>query len=218
MSQEAQADIPTFLYRFMNEESHVEALLAGDVWISTLECCRRAEAPPRGDPLEGFTGYASGEVSGDMSDPEVRAVASHLPFPLDDNAEAITISRFSALTWVMDAWVLCMTERPDPEPMAGFGRFCVRIDHPELFFLATSLGLRTKATYATARLDKVVYNSLWHQGMEDPPGREGFVKRPDPYEAQQEWRILWMPPFPRGPLKHGILSCPEVIPFLTRIR
>ena len=35
--------IPLKVYRFFKEKSHAEALCNGDVWLSTIETCRRYE-------------------------------------------------------------------------------------------------------------------------------------------------------------------------------
>lgn len=60
--------IPLKVYRFFKEKSHAEALCNGDVWLSTIETCRRYEDPLQGDPDEAIQTYNSGFISGGSDD------------------------------------------------------------------------------------------------------------------------------------------------------
>lgn len=63
-------DLPATLYRFVLEESHLQDLLAGRVWISTLSACRSYEALGQGDAGEAVHTYNTGQLSGDGDNPE----------------------------------------------------------------------------------------------------------------------------------------------------
>lgn len=206
------------VYRFFNKESEADALAAGNVWISTLQACRRYENAERGDRAEGTTVYATGRIAGDTSDPELALVAKRMGVEIGSNARNVALIDNIVTTHVDDALVLCTTELFDPSSLSqAFGDHCVRISNPVEFFKIVSLSLRRYVVLRGALMGRVVYGPRHHRGLEPyPPGPLGFVK-PPVYAAQHEVRMLWDVHPAQRPLKPGLLDCPESAEFCERI-
>ena len=58
------AKTPEFVYRFFKELSHAQALLNGQVWLSTLNTCRQYENNAQGDQLEATRVISHGSFQG----------------------------------------------------------------------------------------------------------------------------------------------------------
>ena len=58
------------LYRHFEKEDHAEALTRGEVWISTLNVCRKMESRVRRDPGEGRLHYKIDFAKGNQGDLE----------------------------------------------------------------------------------------------------------------------------------------------------
>lgn len=205
------------VYRFFQEEWQADALARGDVWLSTLETCRAYENPEQGDCEEGHETYNSGHAVGGSSDPEFVEVARRSGIHIGPGCSNITISNNTRKSVLPDAYVLCSTTEFSPEKLGEtFGRYCVEITNPRLFFIAASEVLERIVSIREAAAGKVIYKNRLYTGMEHPPGPIGFVKPPDLYASQKEFRLLWIPREDSG-LNPFLLKCPEVDHLCKRI-
>jgi hypothetical protein len=67
------------------------------------------------------------------------------------------------------------------------------LDPSEFFVqLTVALALDTSGE-GSAFASQVTYSEREYEGLEDPPGHPAFVKPPDAYAEQQEFRFLWLP-------------------------
>ncbi|MCP6036931.1 hypothetical protein NL368_26675, partial [Klebsiella pneumoniae] len=131
---------PLKVYRFFKEKSHAEALCNGDVWLSTIETCRRYEDPLQGDPNEAIQTYSSGFISGGSDDSRFVSAAAHAGIHIGPGCSGITIQNCRSFNKMPDAFVLCTTLEFQPENLNDtFGNYCVEISNVEEFF-----GLITK--------------------------------------------------------------------------
>ena len=105
--------------------------------------------------------------------------------------------------------MLCATREFEPENLSGtFGDHCVKISKPIEFFKRISIALNQHIKIEYGRMRPVKYRSRDYKGLEDPPGRIGFVK-PVRYSDQKEFRMLWNPE-KEPEIKPFLLECPEI--------
>lgn len=182
----------THQYRYFPERWQAEVLCEGKVWISTLETCRSYEDAAQGDSLEGHEQYNSGHVQAtDANDPRIKVLANH-GLLIQDSSD-IKVDNFQVQHRLIDAFVLCTTLTVSAELSPAIGKYGVRISQPiETFFDITERFL-VQRPLGQVFFDPVRYCHLEYEGLQRPPGILGFVKRPDPYIAQQEVRMLWIP-------------------------
>lgn len=129
----------------------------------------------------------------------------------------ITLSNNTMKTILPDAYVLCTTTEFSPEKLSEtFGRYCVEVTNPKDFFVLISESLEKSKKIKESAAGKVIYKDRSYTGMESPPGRIGFVKPPDLYATQREFRLLWVPENSSG-LAPFLLKCPEAAHFCKRI-
>lgn len=195
------------VFRFFHDPSHADALVAGNVWISTLESCRRFEDPKQGDPEEGFQRYNSGYSVGNSGDKELELIAAQSGIHIGPGSSNITLNNNTLVKCLGDALVLCTTELFEPSVLSEtFGRYCVEISNPKRFFELVSAQLRETHEISEARFGRVIYKDRFYTGLERPPGPLGFVKPPDKYSEQHEVRFLW-----------SVRTAAVLNPFLLRV-
>lgn len=205
------------VYRFFQEEWQADALARGDVWLSTLETCRTYENPEQGDSEEGHETYNSGHAVGGSNDQELVEVARRSGIHIGPGCSNITISNNTRKAVLPDAYVLCTTTEFSPEKLSEtFGRYCVEITNPRHFFIAISEALEGIVSIREAAAGNVIYKNRLYTGMEHPPGPIGFVKPPDLYASQKEFRFLWIPRDANA-LNPILLKCPDVGHLCKRI-
>jgi hypothetical protein len=205
------------VYRFFQEEWQADALACGDVWLSTLETCRAYEDPAQGDPEEAHETYNSGHAVGSSDDPDFVEIARRSGIHIGPGCSNITLSNNTRKTVLPNAYVLCTTTEFSPEKLSDtFGRYCVEITSPKEFFDRVSASLGKSIPIKEAVADKVIYKDRHYTGMESPPGPIGFVKPPDLYATQKEFRFLWVPENSTG-LTPFLLKCPEASYLCKRI-
>jgi len=205
------------VYRFFKKESEAEALTRGEVWLSTLATCRAYEDPKQGDPEEAHETYNSGYAVGGSDDPELVEVARRSGIHIGPGFNKITIKNNTRRTVLPDAYVLCTTIEYLPEKLSEtFGKYCVEITNPREFFTNISVVLEKSVALNEAVAGKVIYKHRHYTGMEAPPGPIGFVKPPDLYASQKEFRLLWVPKMPEG-ITPFLLNCPNVKQLCKRI-
>jgi len=205
------------VYRFFKKESEAEALTRGEVWLSTLATCRKYEDPKQGDPEEAHETYNSGYAVGGSGDPEFVEVARRSGIHIGLGCSNGIISNNTRKTVLPDAYVLCTTIEFSPEKLSEtFGRYCVEITNSREFFINVSVLLEKSVAINKAVAGKVIYKDRHYTGMEAPPGPIGFVKPPDLYASQKEFRFLWVPKTPDG-IEPFLLDCPKVSQLCKRI-
>jgi hypothetical protein len=198
------------IYRFFAEAHHAEALLLGNVWISTLSSCRNYEDPKQGDPEEAHETYYSGYAVGGSDDPRFVEVANRSGIKIGSNCIDIQISNCRRRTSIPDAYVLCTTTDYSPEKFSGtFGSNCVKITNIKRFFIAISNEIKKSNAIREFCAGKVIYKQRSYCEMECPPGKIGFVKPYDLYSEQKEFRFLWIPE-KTDKLQPFLLKCPGI--------
>ena len=206
------------IYRFFSEEYQANALAQGEVWLSTLETCRAHEDPAQGDPEEAHETYNSGNAVGGSDDPNFVERARRSGIHIGPGCRNITVSDCSNRVSLPDTYVLCTTVEFSPEKLSEtFGKYCVEITNPRAFFLGVSKQLEDHASIKEAAAGKVIYKDRKYTGLESPPGPIGFVKPPDVYSSQNEFRFLWVPERNASRLTPFLLKCPELSSICKRI-
>lgn len=95
-------------------------------------------------------------------------------------------------TTIPDAFGLSFTRQYQPSELAGtFGSHCVEVVDVPLFFRRVTTALSARAPIKFAEIGDVIYSDRVYMQMTSPPGPIGFVKPRDPYQFQQEVRMLW---------------------------
>jgi hypothetical protein len=189
--------VPDVVYRFFTERAHAEALLDGRVWMSTIEACRRAEGAARGDPDEGTTYYTSGAYALPSADPRMQYVAKRSGIYVDPESEGMKLIGNRAVWRRPDAWILCTTERYDPAAMDGIGGYAVAIASPLVFLYHITKALMAERRLRYGRCGPVTYASRHYADLEQEQAHPGFLKPPDQYSQQREYRFLWPAADPR---------------------
>lgn len=205
------------IYRFFSEEWQADSLACGDVWLSTLKQCRTYENPEQGDPEEAHEIYNSGHAVGGSNDLELVEQARRSGIFIGPGCSNITINNNTRVTSISDAFVLCTTINFSPEKLNDtFGKYCVEITNPMEFFVSISESLNTQYTIKEAAAGRVIYKDRNYSGMEIPPGPIGFVKPPDLYANQEEFRFLWLPE-DSAELKPFLMKCPNISSLCKRV-
>jgi hypothetical protein len=115
-----------------------------------------------------------------------------------------------------DAYALCTTVRFAPEKMKVFGEFCVQISDVRQLFRLVSAAVAGEHTIIGADHRRVTYASREYADTEVAAGPLGFVKPPDEYAEQQEYRFLWQPADWRT-LQPRLFNCPGVRPLVRQV-
>lgn len=208
--------IPPCVYRFFEDESHAQDFVDGSIWISTLSACRSHEGAERGDKEEGHDIYNTGCISGQASDPHVARAAAKLGIPKSSKIHVELVDN-EIRTILPDAWVLCTTLRFAPDEMLNIGKHCVRISEPHTFMMALTRAIGAENPLVGAAALPITYASRTYTGAEAPPGPPLFVKPPDAYADQQEFRLAWQPP-PGLSIRPFLVNCTGVRGLVKRQR
>jgi hypothetical protein len=181
-------------YRYFDKPEHADALERGELWVTTVQRCRKQEDLGRRDEGEGTQRYNTGNVLGNPPDPKVQEIATKVGMFLDPNlpwASAIDISNNTRILQLSDAYLFCMTSHRSADATARFGRYCVQIDTPMEFFHSATKAITARFTRVRAHLGRVMYKARAYSGHETAPGPLGFVK-PKRFKKEKEVRILWI--------------------------
>lgn len=209
--------VPQQVFRFFDEEDYAEQFLRGEIYMSTISACRKAEDAERSDPDEASMLYDSGDLTikdSDM-DPDAAHVFASMDIHVDPGVRVtnMKIENGRSERRLTDAWVICTTLNHAPDKMSGFGKFCIRINRPDYFFHLVSGALADERTIVEGQYGAVVYSDRRYRGRGNSPGPILFVKPPDKYVHQAEFRFGWLPPLPGEQLTPFKLS-QKVSPFL----
>lgn len=208
---------PDKLYRYMNEPDHVDQFVSGKIYLSTLDKCRRHENKQQRDAGEGLQTYKfRGSITGDISNPEFAHVAQMGGIDIDETSLGNRIACHTA-TRAVDGYVLCMTLGFTQQNLTDdFGKHCAEITNPEEFFKLLNSELLHRWKTDSGQFGPIIYKQRDFAGFQQPPGRPAFVKPPDQYEDQQEFRFFW--PVPRGQfVSPGAFAVPGLAEFCRRI-
>ncbi|MEX5496667.1 hypothetical protein ABFV51_26025 [Pseudomonas asgharzadehiana] len=207
------------VYRYFENEEHAAAFVKGEIFISTLKRCREYEDPLQGDREEGYERYNTGRrITGNGSDPAFVAMAAKAGIYVGPDSIDMTIENNELTTFLHDAYVLCTTLGFSAEDLTEtFGKYCVKIKSIDKFHSAITRSLASSTEISQAARGEVIYKERFYKEFEDSPGLIGFVKPPDKYSTQKEYRFLWCVPV--GVEISGlVVRCPDVVNLVTRIR
>lgn len=205
------------VYRFFQEEWQADALVKGNIWISTLETCRQYENAEQGDADEASETYSSKLASGHGSDLHMKVVANRLGIGLSDKARNITFSNNVRHARIVDGYVLCTSTEYSPDKLnETFGRYCVEIGDTKNFYLRASEAIGRSHIKMHTKLGQVTYRDRHFSGVEPRPGLVGFVKPTVPYAPQKEFRFVWIP-MGLKIFKPFLLELPSVGQFCKRV-
>ena len=219
MSEDTDLDIRRGpLYRAFRERWQAEALVAGRVWITTLNECRRMEDPLRRDGSEGTLRYESGEISGPADDPRVREVARRtgMSYAPGTVGGTVTLGGNLTITEHRDVYVLCMST----EQMTKFGPYCVRIPQPLEFVGTVGDALvgagRVLQVTATSPETNCQFGVVWYgdrsyRHLDPGPTHPAFAKPAIPFAEDKEVRAIFRPT--RLPIAPFELLCPAAAAF-----
>jgi hypothetical protein len=171
----------------------------------------------RGDPEEGHSIYNTGTAVGDSEDRDFVKIAARAGIMIGPGCSNVQISNNTNRSVIEDAFVFCTAMHFDPTSMAEeFGKYCVRINKVRRFFERTTRALRADQEIQQAAFGPVIYQSREFFGLQSPPGPIGFVKPPDRYESQREFRLLWTVRGSRQ-IKPRLLEVPEISSLCERV-
>lgn len=207
------------LYRYFENEEHAAAFVKGDIFISTLKRCREYEDPLQGDREEGYERYNTGRrITGNGSDPAFVAMAAKAGIRIGPDVVGVTIENNERTTFLHDAYVLCTTLGFSAEDLTEtFGKYCVKIKSIEKFHATITESLALATPISQSARGEIIYKERFYKECEDSPGLIGFVKPPDKYAAQKEYRFLWYVPVDVE-ISGLVVKCPDVVNLVTRIR
>lgn len=178
------------VYRYMNDEDHINQFLKGRIRISTLEACRSYENQEMGDKEEAQEVYTVNYMA--SGDPNFFKKSEKLRLFLPC-APGSVIENCSVINHLPNGFLICTTNRRDDEKFSkDFGRFCIKINDSERFFQIVTQAIRKKFDLLGGHHEKVTYQAQKYSDDELPPGKIGFVKRTR-YQWQDEYRFLWLP-------------------------
>ncbi len=207
------------VYRYFDNADHAASFAQGQVFVSTLKRCREYEDPLQGDPEEGFERYnTGGRVIGNGSDPVFVTLAARAGIHIGPDSVGVTIENNKRTSYLHDAYVICTTLGFSENDLSEtFGKYCVKITHLEKFCSAVTKALMLKGELIQVSRGMIVYKERYYQGFDKSPGLIGFVKPPDKYAPQREYRFLWN--IPGGAeISPVIIDCPEIVPYVTRVK
>lgn len=183
-----------YLFRYFDVEEHADSFCRGEIRLSTLETCRRAEGV-RGDREEAMHAFHVDRIFGPADDPAIQRAVSRTPFRFTGGGQ-VDMRGFTAVQQLPDAHVLCMTRQPDAMPdvtlAQRFGSYCIRINFPRALFKRLTAALGGEQELREGVAAPVVYAPRARGIFEDPPAPLGFVK-PETFAPEREYRMLWLP-------------------------
>jgi hypothetical protein len=205
---------PRYVYRFFKQEWEADALCRGQVFVSTVERCRRYEALGQGDPDETKKIYNSGAIQGSSGEPRFEEVVSRLNARFERCTD-IVLDDCEFVSSYPDAWVLCFTLLSQSPDVQTFGNFGVRIRKPADFFRRVTAALRGRGLpVMAAAFGAINYKDRAYMGLAPDPGPRAFIK-PVSFKSQCEARMIWHPH--RFPITHEIVNCPAIRPLVSRV-
>ena len=210
---------PKEVFRYFRSEEYAEDFVKGNILISTLKTCREYEDPLQGDSEEGFERYTPGAcISGGSNDSDFVAMAGNTGIRIGAGCQDVVINNAHRETSLHDAYVLCTTIGFSSSQLVDtFGSYCVKIKNLDAFQLAITKALLEISPVDAYFRGGITYKERSYQGMEAPPGVIGFVKPPDKYAVQREYRFMWTVPH-NHLIDKVVINCPGIKDFVKRVR
>lgn len=204
------------VYRFLRSEEHAQQFANGHIYISTLEACRAYEEEGRGDREEGVQTRVIDHAVGGSDDAAFVEMAGMVGISIGPGCSNITISGCTGVNSIHDAYVLCTTDHFNPEKLGPrYGQYCVEITDPAAFFKTLTRALLAHAVLHEAAMGPIIYRDRVIRNMDDAPGPIGFVKPPDIYASDREYRFLWT--VMQEKITGVLLDVPEARRYLKRL-
>lgn len=210
--------VVTEVFRYFDNEDHAAAFARGEVFISTLQRCREYENPLQGDNEEGYERYNTGRsITGSGSDPAFVAMAARVGIHIAPEAELVTLENNLRVSCLHDAYVLCTTLAGfKDDELEAFGKYCVKISNVEAFHAEITKALVSISNITKSLRGAIIYKERFYKEFESRPGLIGFVKPPDKYSSQKEYRFLWHVPDGMS-ISALVVSCPKIAAMVTRM-
>ncbi|OOH81314.1 hypothetical protein BOW65_09540 [Pseudomonas koreensis] len=212
-----EIDVLEKLYRFFETEEYAEQFLKGEIYITTLEKCQNLKNPSQGDVGEGTMSYSMTSAGFDSNDPEHLARARLAGIRMSPGVQGMEFSSTRSQS-SKNCYILCMTKEFSPEVFADdFGRQCVEISNPALFFELVSAALDREKTFKTGGAASILYVDRDYKQDKVPVQYPiGLVKPPDLYASQKEFRFFWTVDKPEG-IQPFLLRVPEAANLMKRV-
>ncbi len=186
---------PRVLYRYFSEENHANDFVQGKFRISTLSICRGYEDPAKGDPGEASSTFHIAKAHSATYDADFVNLLGKAGIKISGEYENIMVENINNTSFLKDAYVLCLSLENTPSVFNdSFGKYCVRINHPESFFRILSKQLVTQLGIHHCIANHINYTSRVFSGSDTLPHlvEMAFVKPVIPYFLQQGFRMLWL--------------------------
>ncbi|WP_323150743.1 hypothetical protein [Pseudomonas glycinae] len=204
------------VYRFFDEEWQAEDFSNGKIFISTINKCRGYEDALRGDKGEAIKSYTISNAFGASSDPHIQHMSNNAGVGVG-NFKRVSLSNITRIERLPDAYVLCTTVGfSDQELGKTFGAYCVKITNVQSFFNALTKRINSQVCRVRGMHGPIIYRERHYEDLESYPYEIGFVKPPDKYKDQKEYRFLWHAPVGRE-IAGVVVNCPEAIGYVKRI-
>lgn len=185
-----QPEVP--VYRYFSEARFADDFIKGIIRVSTLSFCRRSEVIGQGDADEGFLQTSCKNVIVNEGNSYANNRLKQLGVVGEENKGTIVLN--ANIHQVMrDSFLLCTSFDFSPTLQEAFGNYCVQITHPDIFFRFIAMVLDKEHKLRYVKASKVIYRNIKTDFYEELPGEIGFVKKPDGYQEQNEFRFLWEP-------------------------
>jgi hypothetical protein len=211
------AKTPEFVYRFFKELSHAQALLNGQVWLSTLNTCRQYENNAQGDQLEATRVISHGSFQGPFNSVLDGGFTNSVGFPIH-LGPAARIENLVTHEKLRDGYLICATHAFAPDKLnKDFGEFCVQISKPEAFMTAIANKLRSER-----EMEQIGMANVWYATHEEAiqkklPDHLVPFHKVESYQYQKEFRFLFVPKNTFN-LEPCILEVPEVISHCSLVK
>ena len=205
-------DMPRVVYRFFEEEEHADALVRGEVWLSTLIFVRKHHHAA--DPGEGIAGWTpdfprDDKIRQDHVIDQMNATG-HITMIGCSNVNFESNRIFNIEE---DGYLICTTLN---RAIRGFGNYGVCINDPADFFKAVDAQLRRKILLTEmCGFGPMRYVPREIQGINAHSHHSAFIGHEHNVQ-EQEARMLWVPQDIRD-LTPMLLHVPEAARFCTRL-
>ena len=204
------------VYRFLRSEEHAQQFANGRIYISTLKACRAYEEEGRGDAEEGYERRLIDHARGGSNNSEFVELAQKVGIHIGEGCSNISLSNVEGVNFIHDAYVLCTTDQFDPKKLGPrYGKYCVEITDPLAFFNVVTRALLSHAVLKEGFMGPIIYKDRLIKNMEESPGLIGFVKPPDIYADDREYRFLWT--VTQAEIKGILIDIPDASSYLKRI-
>lgn len=178
------------VYRHVTKEQYANDLVNGiGLRVSTIQTCRDYEDKEQGDAEEGYLHHLATRITDQH--PRGIELASQIGIKISGDSTNYLISNNRRSTIYPDAYVICLSHRIFDDRLKGkFGKYVVRINNVRLFMHHIVLAMKKCVPTKTLQVRSVRYVSRTRIDFEESLGNAYFVKPPNPFAEQKEYRII----------------------------